>query len=197
MKKLLALILAAFMMVAMFAACGDETKAEETKTDAPVEAPADEPADEPEDEIEAAVDAFMDELIASALDSDMLLDGLMELDAGADLTDDEIEDLEKACDKVVDAFADSFSFTVSDVKIDGETATANLTMSGPDMSGDELDVASVFADVIGELNADSTAYDIFAAVLDEMADLIENMDKTEESGEIELEIVDGVWTIVG
>ena len=70
-------------------------------------------------------------------------------------------------------------------------------MSGPSMNGDELDVASVFAEVLGKLGADSSVYDIYVAVLDEMADAIENMEKVEESGEIELEIVDGVWTIVG
>ncbi len=186
MKKFFALILVTFMMLTMFVACGDEVKNAKAGTN-----------DVKISEIKAAVEEFMGELVSSNIDADALVDRLCENELGKSLSEVEIKALKKDAEKVAEVMKNSFSITVSDIEVNGDTATAKVTMTGPDMENAEIDMESLLNNsIINEIDADSTAYDIFAVVLDKLPEIIESIEKIEETGVFSLEFKRGKWEVI-
>ena len=118
MKKLLALILAAFMMIAMFAACGEEVK-EETKKEKRIE------IKEETDEVKLRVaieKAFKDS-------QERMLKQVTEQFEG-----DEKKEIEKLAEEYIDVIIKRPDIRISDIKIDGNKAVATAVGQMPDLT---------------------------------------------------------------
>ncbi|MBQ7120429.1 MAG: hypothetical protein IJO09_09460 [Oscillospiraceae bacterium] len=165
MKKILALILAALMMITMFAACGDDKK-EETKEETKKETKKDSGIDE-EDFVDAAEKAFS-EAGREAISS------LAELD----FSDDEMDEIEKIVDEMIEIRLKKSKFKVSDIEVDGDKATA--TVSG--YAADEDEANEMLEEKIAEYEIPDSEFEQTVLVLALMSEVMEEIDYDEEEG---------------
>ncbi|MBE6912989.1 MAG: hypothetical protein E7473_10730 [Ruminococcaceae bacterium] len=185
MKKILGLILAALMMVTMFAACSDEADVEEA--------------------IEKYMEDGMDEFAERAEKiGDMNLENCLNI-ANTPLSDSEYEELEQYVQtkfkNIMERMLESVSYEIKTVEIDGDTAIATLETQAeaPDMYvlGS---IESYFKEAIEDMGYSYYYSDFdFDVAMEALSIAFDEVDASFETKEgekeLKLEKEDGEWVV--
>ncbi|MBQ7120428.1 MAG: hypothetical protein IJO09_09455 [Oscillospiraceae bacterium] len=179
MKKFLALILAALMMVTMFAACSDEA------------------------DVEEAIEKFFEDNVNELIEQSENL----EVDAHlvtylSDEEDKKVQEyINERFGEMLKSVADSISYEIIEVEVSGDAATATIKSRGKVYSSLWIIELSGYTEEVREEwgYSETDAYsdiDITMEILEEAFDRLEaSIEVKEAEKEIELEKEDGEWVV--